>query len=44
MYPDVQTTLFHSTLPNVNEIETANKENFTAWVKGVDAVVAVVGD
>jgi hypothetical protein len=44
MYPDIQTTLFHSTQPNVNEIETQNREKFTAWVKGIDAAIAVVGD
>ena len=43
-FPDIETDLFHSTAPNVNEIETANKEKFTAWAKGVDAVVGVVGD
>ena len=44
LYPDISTIVFHSTEPNVNEIETKNKEKFTAWVKGVDAVIAVVGD
>ncbi len=44
MYPDVQIIIFHSTTPNVNEIETKNKEKFTAWAKGVDAVIGVVGD
>jgi hypothetical protein len=44
MYPDIRTIVFHSTEPNVNEIETKNKEKFTAWVKKVDAVIAVVGD
>jgi hypothetical protein len=44
MYPDVQTIIFHSTAPNVNEIETKNKEKFTAWAKGLDAAIAVVGD
>ena len=44
MYPDIQTIIFHSTAPNVNEIETKNKEKFTAWAKGVDAVIGVVGD
>jgi hypothetical protein len=44
MYPDVQTIMFHSTEPNVNEIETKNKEKFTAWAKGLDAAIAVVGD
>jgi hypothetical protein len=44
MYPNVQTVVFHSTQPNVNEIETKNKEKFTAWAKGIDAAIAVVGD
>jgi hypothetical protein len=44
MYPDVQIIIFHSTTPNVNEIETKNKDKFTAWAKGVDAVIGVVGD
>ena len=43
-YPDVETILFDSTLPNVTETETVNKEKFTAWAKGVDAVIAAVGD
>jgi hypothetical protein len=43
-YPDIQTSLFDSTLPNVTETETVNKEKFTAWAKEMDAVVAVVGD
>jgi hypothetical protein len=44
MYPDVQITMFHSVGANVNEIETKNKEKFTAWAKGLDAAIAVVGD
>ena len=44
MYPDVQTIMFHSVGANVNEIETKNKEKFTAWAKGLDAAIAVVGD
>jgi hypothetical protein len=44
MYPDVQIIKFHSTQANVNEIETKNKEKFTAWAKGLDAAIAVVGD
>lgn len=43
-FPDIETVLFHSTLPNVDESETANREKFTAWAKSVDAVVGVVGD
>ncbi|MGD9159148.1 MAG: hypothetical protein PVG39_12125 [Desulfobacteraceae bacterium] len=43
-FPDIETILFHSTLPNVDESETVNREKFTAWAKGIDAVVGVVGD
>jgi hypothetical protein len=43
-YPDIQTSLFDSTLPNVTESETVNKEKFTAWAKSVNAAVAVVAD
>lgn len=43
-FPDIETTLFDSRLPNVTETETANKEKFAAWAKKMDAVVAVVGD
>ncbi len=44
MYPDIQTIIFHSTEPNVNEIETKNKEKFTAWANDIDAAIALVGD
>jgi hypothetical protein len=44
MYPDVQTIMYRSYGANVNEIETENREKFTAWVKGIDAAIAVVGD
>jgi hypothetical protein len=44
MYPDVQTIVFRDTEANVNVIETKNKDKFTAWAKGVDAVIGVVGD
>jgi hypothetical protein len=43
-YPTIQTSIFHSTLPNVDESQTVNKEKFAAWVKSVDAAIAVVGD
>ena len=39
-----QTIIFHDTEANVNVIETKNKEKFTAWAKGLDAAIAVVGD
>jgi hypothetical protein len=44
MFPDIQTIVYRNNGANVNEIETANKEKFTAWAKGIDAAIAVVGD
>jgi hypothetical protein len=44
MYPDSETSLFHSSEWNVTEIETEDRDKFIAWVRGVDAVVLVVGD
>ena len=44
MYPDIKTSIYDSTQPNVNEIETQNKDKFTEWTKGLDAAIAVVGD
>jgi hypothetical protein len=43
-YPDCETRFFHSRGANVVETETENREQFIAWVKGVDAVVLAVGD
>ena len=43
-FPDCETSLFDSTLPNVTETETENLEKFTAWAKETDAVIAAVGD
>jgi len=44
MYPDSETSLFHSRQWNVVESETENQDRFKAWAKGVDAVILVVGD
>jgi len=44
IYPGIQTAIFDSRLPNVTETETKNRDNFVAWVKGVDAVILAVGD
>jgi len=44
MYPDSETSLFHSTQWNVIETETENRDRFEAWAKGVDAVILDVGD
>jgi hypothetical protein len=43
-FPDCETSLFDSRLPNVTETETVNKEKFTAWAKEMDAVIGAVGD
>ena len=43
-FPDSETSLFDSTLPNVTETETENKDRFTAWANDMDAVIAAVGD
>ena len=43
-FPDCETSLFDSTLPNVTETETENLQKFTAWAKDADAVIAAVGD
>lgn len=44
MYPDADISFYHSDQWNVTEAETANRERFTRWAKGVDAVVLDVGD
>jgi len=43
-FPGIQTSLYDSQAPNVDESETANRAGFADWAKGVDAVVAAVGD
>ena len=43
-FPDSKTSMFFSDLMNHMEIETANKDRFTAWAKEMDAVIAAVGD
>lgn len=44
MYPNADVSFYHSAQWNVTEAETANREKFTRWAKGVDAVVLSVGD
>ena len=44
IYPDCETSLFDSRGANVVETETVNREQFIAWMKGVDAAVLAVGD
>lgn len=44
IYPGLETSLFYSRGANVVETETENREQFIAWMKGVDAVILAVGD
>ena len=44
MYPHMEVSFFRSVDPNVLDTETSNKDKFTAWVKGVDDVILMVGD
>ena len=43
-FPDIETSLYHSVLPNVDESVEQDAEKFEAWAKGVDAAIAVVAD
>lgn len=44
MYPDSTFRVYHSDQWNVTEIETENSDAFKKWVKGVDAIILMVGD
>jgi len=43
-FPDAEVSLYHSNQWNVIEADTENKEHFTEWAKGMDAVILAVGD
>jgi hypothetical protein len=43
-YPDIETDLYHSTAPNIDESVEQDAAKFEAWAKSMDAVVAAVGD
>ena len=43
-FPTSEFSWFDSTMVNVLETETQNKVKFEEWSKGIDAVVAAVGD
>ena len=38
-WPSVKTSRYGSTVANVREIDSPNKDKFVEWVKGVDAVM-----
>jgi hypothetical protein len=44
MFPESETSIYDSTQWNVIESKTENRDKFTAWAKGVDAVILDVGD
>jgi hypothetical protein len=44
-FPDLETVLYDSFVPwTIMQVETENKDKFEDWLKGIDAVVAAVGD
>ena len=43
-FPSAEFSYYHSTDWNVNVIETKDRDKFAAWVKGLDALVATIGD
>jgi hypothetical protein len=43
-FPSVETSWYRCSVFNVPEILTEAREEFEAWVKGVDAVALTVGD
>ena len=43
-YPASETSWFYSRTFSVSSLESDRKEEFEDWIKGVDAVVAAVGD
>jgi hypothetical protein len=43
-YPDIEFSWFRGTTFSASELEVGGKEKLEDWLKGVDAVVAAVGD
>jgi hypothetical protein len=43
-YPEIEFSYFSSVIINEPTYETKEKDKFEDWLKGVDAVVAAVGD
>lgn len=43
-FPSCETSIYDSRGVNVIEAETENRAIFEDWIKGLDAVVAAVGD
>ena len=43
-YPTTKTSYFHARTFSVSSLERDRKEEFDDWLKGLDAVIASVGD
>ena len=43
-YPDSEISYFHARTFSVSALETDRQEEFEDWIKGLDAVIASVGD
>ena len=43
-YPNVEVSTFNARTFSVSALERDRKEEFDDWIKGVDAVIASVGD
>lgn len=43
-YPDSEISMFHSRTFSVSALEQDRQQEFDDWIKGVDAVIAAVGD
>jgi len=43
-YPTVETSYFHARSFSVSSLERDRKDEFDDWIKGLDAVIASVGD
>ena len=43
-YPTAETSYFHARTFSVSSLERDRKDEFDDWIKGLDAVIASVGD
>jgi len=43
-YPDAEISMFNARTFSVSALERDRKEEFDNWIKGVDAIIAAVGD
>ena len=43
-YPTAETSYFHARTFSVSSLERDRKDEFDDWIKGLDAIIASVGD